>query len=220
MSNVIRLKNKPSQIRTDDILSSDSQSEKPIRDLEAERELELRNKLEKQYADGYDAGFKEGKEEGSHETKVSLETKYELLLADVSKDYATIIQALDSKLQEYEESFALLVATLSMRIAEKIIFHEISEKPKTELLLKEAASKIIGANKIVIRMHPDEIARLQEAGITTDYDEKRVQFEKSERISKGGVIIDSEIGNVDATVESRLKELFRLIEQLYRPGEE
>jgi len=220
MSNVIRLKNKPSQIRTDDLLSSDSQSDKPIRDLEAERELELRNKLEKQYSDGFEAGLKEGKEEGFREAKQNIEIKYEALLSEVSKDYATILQALDTKLQEYEESFAHLVATLSMRIAEKIIYHEINERPNIENLLKEAASKIIGANKVLIRMHPEEIGRLKQAGVTTEYDEKRVQFETSERVSRGGVMIESEIGNVDATVETRLTELFKLIGQLYKPGEE
>jgi len=220
MSNVIRLKNKPSQIRTDDLLSSDSQSDKPIRDLEAERELELRNKLEKQYSDGFEAGLKEGKEEGFREAKQNIEIKYEALLTEVSKDYATILQALDTKLQEYEESFAHLVATLSMRIAEKIIYHEINERPNIENLLKEAASKIIGANKVLIRMHPEEIGRLKQAGVTTEYDEKRVQFETSERVSRGGVMIESEIGNVDATVETRLTELFKLIGQLYKPGEE
>lgn len=220
MSNVIRLKNKPSKIRTDDLPGSDSQSEKPMRDLEAERELELRQKLEKQYSEGYEAGLKEGKEEGFIEAKQSIESKYESLLSEVSKDYATIIQALDTKLQEYEESFAHLVATLSMRISEKIIYHEINEKPNIENLLKEAASKIIGANKVVIRMHPEELLRLKQAGVTTEYDEKRVQFESSERVSRGGVIIESEIGNVDATVETRLIELFKNIEQLYKPGEE
>ena len=77
---------------------------------------------------------------------------------------------------------------------------------------EESLRKILGANNVIVKLHPEDYRQII-SGNNRDnfFDESfsKMKFESDDRIEKGGCIVETEIGNVDGRVSSRLNELKR-----------
>ncbi len=198
MSNVIKLKNKPRILKTDFGFEAENQNE-INQNLDAE--LQYKKELENQYNIGFGDGFATAKEK--------LENEFNSELISKSEEFYKILSSFEEKLFTYETAFNEIISTLSIKIAEKIIKSQITFKTNIEETIRESARKIIGANEILIRLHPtdyevlvnDSSKNLIENSFT------KIKFEINDTIEPGGCYIESEIGNVDARIKTQLEEI-------------
>ncbi len=210
MSEVIKLNIKSKNIRavvSDSIESSESFTEYT--------ELLEREKEESAHKQELENEYKKGFEDGKKETKEKLEKLHSEELLRQSEDFYNIIKTFEDKIKSYESDFHRLVINVVGKISEKIIKRELNQKSVIEKILNENLSKIIGANEIVIKLNPDDFNLLEKSnkeylGVNNI---SKIRFETSDNIDVGGCLIETEIGNLDARIESQVNEILKTLEE-------
>ncbi len=126
-----------------------------------------------------------------------------------------IIDDFDQKLKEYEQSFERLVVGTAVELARKIIQKEVKEQSIINEVVKEAISKVIGANEVRIKFHPEDMKELNNysRNLISNTTFSKIKFEEDDRIEHGGCLVETEIGNVDARISTQLEELRRKLEE-------
>jgi len=173
-----------------------------------------RKTLENEYGSGYKEGFKKAVEDLENTYRERLERKF----ADIHK----IISALNEKIDLYDREFERVALKLSFLLSEKILQKEISLNSSVTAALNEALRKVIGSNNILVKLNSSDyelISRESNRVIHTDSFSK-IKFETDDRIEKGGCIVETEIGNVDASISSQLNEMKKQFDSILNPPEE
>ena len=104
---------------------------------------------------------------------------------------------------------------LALAIAEKVISHEVSVNKEILLgVLKRALEKVIDPEKIKIRINKSDLQFINESGYQlsgfTD-NPKDVVIEGDDTISRGGCVIETGFGSIDARIESQLQAVGDLL---------
>lgn len=107
------------------------------------------------------------------------------------------------------------VIKLVMTIAEKVIGKIVHENTNAiKSIVKQALESAIG-EKIVIRLNPDDYKGIlaSEAEYREILDKtKRIYFKEDETITQGGCIVETEVGTIDARLETQLKAIRKALE--------
>ena len=136
-------------------------------------------------------GYSEGKEEGMAEwTEEILKTR--------------------TLREEFFSSAEPDVIKLVLSIAEKIIGKLAEEH--TEIIrsiVRQALEHSLG-DRIVVKIHPEDLKRLKAEDLQFKdlLDRtKQLHFKEEESIQKGGCVVETEIGTIDAQLETQLKAI-------------
>ena len=104
---------------------------------------------------------------------------------------------------------------LALAIAEKIVYHEVSVNKEILLgVLKGALEKVIDPEKIKLRINKSDLQFINESeyqisGLTDTL--KDVTIEGDDTISRGGCVIETGFGSIDARIESQLQAVGDLL---------
>ena len=176
-----------------------------IEELE-ERKKPVQNQLEVQLKEKYEEGFNNGYENARNE----IEKIYKDRFIKKVDEFNKILNTVDEKITGYDGEFENLVIRLSFEIAQKITRREIQKESIIEDVLKDALRKILGANSVIIKIHPQDYKILNEGSekkLFFDESFSKMKFEQDDRIEQGGCVVETEIGNVDGRISSQLNEL-------------
>ncbi|MBS3946658.1 MAG: hypothetical protein KGZ42_14225 [Melioribacter sp.] len=178
--------------------------------IEEERREEI-VPVKKQIEDAYAKGIIDGQQK----LKLELDKEYTDKLYRKYEEVYHIIDDFDQKLKEYEQSFERLVVGTAVELARKIIQKEVKEQSIINEVVKEAISKVIGANEVRIKFHPEDMKELNNysRNLINSTTFSKIKFEEDDRIERGGCLVETEIGNVDARISTQLEELRRKLEE-------
>ena len=209
MSDIIKLNIKSRNIRAtigDQMGRSDSFVEMP-EVLEREKQ-EHTHKLE------LENEYRKGLEDGKNETEKLLEEKHSKELLNQAQDFYSIISAFEEQMKTYENEYHNLVIKVSEKIVEKILQEKLESNSTLERILEENLRKIIGANNIVIKLNPKDHVLIQKSSkeYFASSGISKIRFESNDNIHVGGCFIESEIGNLDARIETQISEIIRSLE--------
>ena len=131
-----------------------------------------------------------------------------------SEEFYAILSGIEERVQSLENSFERIVIDVSAKIAQKILNREIENKSIIESTLKNSVGKILGAAGIVVRLHPADYELLNEGDfiVTLNNSFNKLKFETDDTIERGGGLIETEIGNVDARISTQLNEIITALE--------
>ena len=177
-------------------------------------ELAEKEKQEHVHEQELEEKFNKGLEQGRNIAKEELEKLYTKELQKQSEYFINVLSTFEEKIKKYENDFHRLVINVSRKIAEKIIQSEISNFNNVEKILNENVNKILGANEVTIIVNPidhkmllkNKNETLKNAGFT------KIRFQVNENIEPGGCLIETEIGNMDARINSQLNEIVKTLE--------
>ncbi|NWF90389.1 MAG: hypothetical protein HXY50_13125 [Ignavibacteriaceae bacterium] len=200
MSNVIKVQKKNTKITAS---IKDYTLPQPHEESEKEK---LQLALHKQYSNGFADGEKTAKLKFESVFNQNLTQKYEELDNFISK--------LDQKIIEFTNQYEKLVIDTAFILAEKILSKELNRESIITSVLNESLRKVIGANKILVRLHPKDYESILSEGKKHNMKDSftKIQFEQDDRIEIGGCLVESEIGNADGRISSQLNELKKKIE--------
>ncbi|MCU0239318.1 MAG: FliH/SctL family protein, partial [Pyrinomonadaceae bacterium] len=102
------------------------------------------------------------------------------------------------------------ILRLSIKLAEKIIGQEIkSDKKVIAELVSNALRNTKRQDKITVRVNPNDFTTVQEhfAMLSQSSRSTYVDIVPDPRVSNSGCIIESEVGTVDARLETQLRAL-------------
>ncbi|MHB8995945.1 MAG: FliH/SctL family protein [Armatimonadota bacterium] len=97
---------------------------------------------------------------------------------------------------------------ISLAVAREIIGHEISIDPGViDGTLRKCLGELHFASRVVVRLHPDDLAYLRRQPEGEKDQTGEIELMADTSIERGGCLIESDRGGVDATIETQLRLL-------------
>ena len=143
---------------------------------------------------GYDSGYQEGLADTT-ELMVKARMEHEQFLKNANRD----------------------VMDLAFKIAEKIIGKQLETEPETIIaIVKQAMQSVRASKQVTIRVHPDDakLLRANEEELQEALGRQRmIDIMEDKKVHAGGCIIESEIGTVEAQLQTQLDRLKKILLQ-------
>lgn len=120
------------------------------------------------------------------------------------------IEAIKEKFyKESEKEIIKLVAA----VAEKVIGKLAEEHPEViRDVVKQALEKSIG-ERITVRVNPQDLKRIEGEHFADILDKtKRLHFREDETVTRGGCIVETEVGTIDARIETQIEAIKKALE--------
>lgn len=116
-------------------------------------------------------------------------------------------RAKDAALEQAERE----VRTLALAAAQRIVGEAVALEPaRMAVVVRDAMARARRARAIEVRAHPDDVPAIEAAGLSlVPAGASRVV--PDETIARGGCVVRSELGTVDARVEVRLEAMARAL---------
>ena len=150
----------------------------------------------------------DGKNEGIAQTNAANEAKIKELEAKFSASAAKLDEQY-AKFDEFLKKSEDELGQTAIKIAKEVIEKEVSSASSqiAHHLANSLIKELSDVKNIEIRVNPEDSEYLKEQFSKNE----RVKVSADDAISKGGVVIISEGGNIDATMQTRLEKLKMLV---------
>lgn len=172
-----------------------------------EQKSKLTAQFEQEKKETYTQGFNDGKEEGIKEGKDEIRP----LIDDFLSISKKISDEKELVIHEAEKE----VITLCYLITKKIIKKEIEKDDKVILtIIKESLEFISDETDLVLKLNPEDynvIKEYEKELISKLKDVKNFKIESDDKITRGGCLLETNSGEVDARLEAKLNELERVL---------
>jgi flagellar biosynthesis/type III secretory pathway protein FliH len=163
--------------------------------------------------EAYDKGFATGEKDGIR----AGEKKMQMLATELS----AVIDSVAGLRKELVEQYETELLDLVLAICRKIIYCEISVNHQ---VIQETVRHILddapGGQPVTLRLHPKDMAAVEKLISSDDVsatDMNRVSMVSDTSVSRGGCRLETPHGDMDATIETRLKNVY---DALKRAGTE
>ena len=127
-------------------------------------------------------------------------------LAQVTEKLIQLQRLREQFYEQAEPEVIRLVTT----IAEKVIGQIVEENPKLiRSVVKKALERSLG-DRIVVRVNPEDykVVTAQDSEFRDVIDRtKRITFRQDDTIAKGGCVVETEVGTIDAQIETQLRAI-------------
>jgi flagellar assembly protein FliH len=164
---------------------------------ERERRLSARaHELRQARDDGY--------QEGQRDTQGAFETFRQGFAAQAGGHVDALLAALQQRLIELEQDLAQRVAGIALEVAQQVVRNELILNPAQVVAVTQEAlsALLVSARHITVHLNPDDFALVAE-GCAELVAVRGARLVSDRAIERGGCLVDSDIGLVDATVASR-----------------
>jgi len=204
-----------SQIDADSILSDAKEKASRLLSENSEKcnkALEEANKKKEMiFSESKESGYSQGYEEGKEKAKQDINVQ----MKDLIKELQDSIETINSERDKIFLSLKDDVARLIMSYVKKIIKLELKIQPEIILAnIEKALNEISSKDSITIILSREDIALVEDHSDDIKNSIrglKNLRFLREPYISKGGCEIETDYGSIDATIESQLFELEKLV---------
>lgn len=188
---------RPEGIVSREELKGQEKGQKLIAEAEKDAEAirkeahDLREKVSRELEAAKEAGYAEGKNDGQAEwTEKILELR----------------RMKEEIFRNAEPEILKMVVDVSEKILGKLT---ASHKETVYAVLRQALERSIG-NQITVRIHPDDLKRFssKELEFKDLFDRtKQLHFREDDSIARGGCVVETEVGTIDAQLDIQLKAI-------------
>ncbi len=187
-------------------LSSKERTKSIVKEVESEQSASERdpngqrgNELIEQEA--YHRGFTEGKAVGREQAAAELQS----VLDQLGRSLATL-STLRSRIRGEAEGDLL---KLAVSIARRVLHRELTLDPESmEGLIRVALDKLQSRELCRVRVHPDQEQAIRKS-LERFSNSQKVELITDPSLQCGDVIFETAHGNLDASIESQLREIER-----------
>jgi flagellar assembly protein FliH len=147
-------------------------------------------------ATGYQDGYRDG--------LVALESFQQSFAAQATAQVGMLVKAFDEQLTALEGEMAQAIAHSAVLLARQVVRHEIATRPEQLAVLAQEAidAVMLSARQIVVRVHPEDLDLVRD-GAAEVLAERGARVVADAGVQRGGCLVDSEAGAVDATLAAR-----------------
>ncbi|MDA8233846.1 MAG: FliH/SctL family protein [Clostridia bacterium] len=155
------------------------------------------------YREGFQKGYQEGHQQGSAEAHAEVEgLKLEArrLVEEAQVEKERIIQSSEKEILE-----------LALEVARKVIHDEVKATPEViGRVVKEALGQAADREEITIKVNSDDldyVLFIQDSLVAGLSGIKKLKVVADPHVTRGGCVIETVCGNVDARIERQLAEI-------------
>ena len=186
--------------KTDELSSNIIKLQMQIENQESEFAKRLETEISRAKEDGKNEGIAQAN--AANEARINeLEARFNASAAKLDEQYVKF----DEFLKKIEEE----LGQTAIKIAKEVIDKEISTSSNqiAHHLASSLIKELSNVKNIEIRVNPEDSEYLKEQFSKNEH----VKISADDAISKGGVVIISDGGNIDATMQTRLEKLKMLV---------
>lgn len=145
-------------------------------------------------------GFREGYADGI----AGLDNFKREYAAEVSGQLGAVIESLMAQLEDLQQDMARSLAVCAGRLAKQAVRSELQTRPELVVQVANEAleSLLLSARHITLHVHPEDFALISE-GAADLLNAREVRMVSDTSITRGGCMVESDIGMIDATIETR-----------------
>ena len=151
--------------------------------------------------------YQKGFEEGSQKERKKL--------AEIMAILKKIVKDMEVKEEAMFNEMKGKMVEIAIATAKKIIKKEIEEDSETIVrVVREALKRVGQAQKITIKVNPQDWMKLKEVQpelLSSSLREGSVYIEKDEAIARGGALVETDKGIIDARIERQLDEIDKVL---------
>lgn len=190
-----------------------------LREMEAEIErrgeqivADARAEATRIEEEAYQKGFARGEEEGRSQGKNGFDQAVQRL----EMTLAAMEGQLAKENSRYQEELLLLVTTM----VDRLVQHEVSTNPRViQACLMRALSFVVEKSVVKVHLHPDDFSRIREASLENPSlleGKRRIELMEDGSIAEGGCFLETDFGDVDASMEHGREKLYEAVDRAFR----
>ncbi|MCX7984333.1 MAG: flagellar assembly protein FliH [Bacteroidetes bacterium] len=165
--------------------------------------------------EGFEQGYQAARNDIENEFSARLEEIKRHELEPYIRQLSEFLTSLHQQWKYLSKKIEDAVVTLSLTVAQQIIKVEVSTNGMVIVnQAREAIRHLAGVERLRIRIHPEDEALLKQfrAELIAASDAvKEIIIEADEHVARGGCILESESGNIDATLETQFRKISDLL---------
>ena len=196
------------QQRAEEVLEEAREQAHRLR-KEAEHVLETaRRKAEEMESQAYNNGFEQGRKDGEELGKRQFEA--------MANRLKSMVESLTAQGEELFSRYEAQMVRLCMKVAQKVVAVEIDTRPELILeILRHAFHQVQEATEIKVILNPKDLELVKEyvLGNPDLARGHKMEFLPNEAMDRGGCILETEFGLVDASMEERWKAIEESLEE-------
>lgn len=103
---------------------------------------------------------------------------------------------------------------LAMAVAERIVYDHVAVDPNVVLEnVRHALTRLVGREVVTLRVNPAdlEVIRQYRESTAASNDVEHLRIVEDQRVDRGGVVIETDAGTIDAKVSTQLREARRAV---------
>lgn len=156
------------------------------------------------YAEGYEQGQKDGEEIGRRQFDVGLQ-HLESLLKNLKKETSSLAP-------KYEAQMVQICLLVAGKLLEKEI---IMDRDLVFRVLNVSLQKVVEGSSIIVHLSPRDRENMDEEFLSrlSSPGGNRIEFRDNSSVKRGGCLIETEFGLIDASLESRWQAMLETINQ-------
>lgn len=161
--------------------------------------------------DAREKGFTEGKEEGGKIVRDEFKEKFDQL--------DTMLRGIEGQRAILNKHYEKDLLPLVKAMVDRLVNHEVSVNMNViQACLRKTLNFVVENTKVKVLLHPDDFSRIKEASLENPElleGKKNIQLVEDPDISVGGCLLDTEFGEVDATLENRRENLYKAVDKVF-----
>ncbi len=153
-------------------------------------------------SDGHEQGYADGKSAAENELTPVIVTMREMI-ESIRAQRAQVVSAAEPEL-----------VRLAMAIAERIVHGELVTNPNVVVEnVRQALTRLVTREVITLRVNPadHDAVRTHRDAIVAASDVEHLRIVEDQRVDRGGVVVETDAGTIDAKIATQLREARRVI---------
>jgi flagellar assembly protein FliH len=159
-----------------------------------------------------EAAFNKGREQGRAETVAAQKEAVDQGAAALKRTVEEMARIRQQDVDRMETE----TVRLALAIAKKVIGHETEHGQVINHVLKVAMKKVVDPRHLTVRLNPKDIDTVngfkQELLLADDFG-AHLCFEADETIQRGGCMIETRLGDLDARIDQQIKIIEDLLQE-------
>lgn len=187
-----------------------------------EAECKAKELAQQAYEESHNKGYQEGLEQGKQE---GFEQGNQSALADMQQTMQLTLKKAEGIIKTAEQEARQMIIDaerqileIALAVAGKVLAREIEDNPTTILpIVKEALEKVRDQDQIIIRVNPEDYEMVLMAKRDLQLmvgRETAVSVAVDNIVPRGGCVIDTALGTVDARLDTKLELVYKAIQEV------
>lgn len=158
------------------------------------------------------AGYQDGYRDGLAALENFKQSFTAQMTQQLGHQFGSLIEQLQGRLDALEAQLAGRMAGVALDLAHQVVRSEISQRPELVVNVAEEAlaALLTSARHICLRLHPDDQAVVAHS-LKEGLHARNAKLIADPLVTRGGVIVESDIAIVDASVEARWRKAAALL---------
>ena len=173
-------------------------------------EVRVRHECEVLYTKQIAAAYQQGYDTGTAEAQAAGTAEIEAFRADLLRRSDELLNAIGDQHNHLRSDVETTVIDLALEISARIVKREIELESPVLGQIREAMKRILGVEKVKLKINKadEDLVRSHKTDLHQAADSVReFVLDADDKISAGSCILESELGNVDARIETQMKQI-------------